>query len=261
MKQYNKVIVSEQQLEDLVRVYSRAIEDGLTFLEHQRVTARGRLDVLMVDGEKSLVVAELKVVEDDGMLMQGLDYYDWVSTHVESFARLHKTTEIDPSQKVRLILIAPSFSQTLINRCKWLKVQVSLFTFVCLQFEKDPEIVPVFTEQQIPETEPLPELVTRDQILNWIKDQDARPRATAFLQEITSWQPTNIVIDPLGATFACSIKINGHVFAYLYPKRQYFVVGTYDAADDWRDFPVRTDEDLNNLRPVVKAAMERHGSR
>ncbi len=33
----------------------------------------------MVDSGKSLIVAELKAVEDDGMLLQGLDYYDYVS--------------------------------------------------------------------------------------------------------------------------------------------------------------------------------------
>jgi hypothetical protein len=44
----------------------------------------------LVDSGRSLVVAELKMVQDDDMLIQGLDYYDYVSTNLEAFARLYK---------------------------------------------------------------------------------------------------------------------------------------------------------------------------
>jgi hypothetical protein len=104
------------------------IEEGLVYLDHQNAAAGGRLDVLMVDSGKSLVVAKLKVTQDDGMLLQGLDYYDYVSNHAESYARLYKTHSIDPTEQVRLFLIAPLFSQTLVNRCKWLDIPISLFT-------------------------------------------------------------------------------------------------------------------------------------
>src|SRR3990170_2588775 len=148
MKRYTKADVSEQELEDLVRRHAGLIEDGLVYVDHQKPAARGRLDVLMVDSGKSLVVAELKVTQDDGMLFQGLDYYDYVSTHVESYARLYKAHGIDPTQQVRLFLVAPSFSQTLVNRCKWLDLPISLFTFNCLKFEGEADVVPIFTEQQ-----------------------------------------------------------------------------------------------------------------
>ena len=111
MKPYKKTDVSEAGLEDLVRRHSGLIEDGLVYVDHQKAAAGGRLDVLLVDSGKSLVVAELKIVQDDGMLLQGVDYYDYVSSHVEAFARLYKPCGIDPTQQVRLFLIAPSFSQ------------------------------------------------------------------------------------------------------------------------------------------------------
>src|SRR3990172_9244739 len=119
MKKYKAVEISENELEDLVRSGADLIEDGLRYLDHQRFTDRGRLDVLFVDSGKSAVVAELKAIEDDGMLLQGLDYYDYVSTNIEAFARLYRASELDPTQPVRLMLIAPSFSQKLLNRSKW----------------------------------------------------------------------------------------------------------------------------------------------
>ena len=45
---YKKVEVAEQQLEDLVRLHTEMIEEGLCYVDHQRPAAGGRLDVLMV---------------------------------------------------------------------------------------------------------------------------------------------------------------------------------------------------------------------
>jgi len=111
MPKYTYVDVSEQQLEDLLRQHVDALEDGLRYVSHQRLTESGRLDVLLVDSGRSLVLAELKVVEDDAMLFQAIDYYDHVSLHLEALVRLYSAFAIDPTQPVRLFLIAPSFSR------------------------------------------------------------------------------------------------------------------------------------------------------
>src|SRR5258707_10196484 len=120
MPKYTHIEVSEQQLEDLVRQHVDSLEEGLRYVHHQRITGSGRLDVLLADSGNSLILAELKVVEDDGMLFQALDYYDYVSSHLEALARLYSAFSIDPAQPVRLFLIAPSFSQSLIANCKWI---------------------------------------------------------------------------------------------------------------------------------------------
>ena len=255
MKKYTKADVSEQELEDIVRRNAGLIEEGLVYLDHQRPAAGGRLDVLLVDSGKSLVVAELKVIQDDGMLVQGLDYYDYVSAHVESFARLYKAHSIDPTQQVRLFLIAPSFSQTLVNRCKWLDLPISLFTFNCLKFEGDADVVPIFTEQQVTAPPEIVEVSNLDDHLNYITDLAVRTKVSALLEEIKNWKPGNISIDPI--KYAISIKVNGRVFAYLYPRRQHYLIATYDTNDDWKEYAVKTDEDLATVKSIAKAAMER----
>ena len=219
MKRYKKVDVSEAALEDLVRQDASLIEDDLVYVDHQKSTTGGRLDVLMVDSGKSLVVAELKVVQDDGMLMQGVDYYDYVSTHIEAFARLYKLHEIDPTQQVRLFLIAPFFSQTLINRCKWIDLPISLFTFHCLKFEGDEDLVPIFAEQPIPTPPEVVEGRTIDDHLEYITDLTVRGKVSALLDEIKNWKPGNISLDPI--KYAISVKVNGRVFARFFPRRKH----------------------------------------
>ncbi len=255
MKKYTKVDVSEQELEDIVRRNPGLIEEGLVYADHQKPAAGGRLDVLLVDSGKSLVVAELKVIQDDGMLVQGLDYYDDVSAHVESFARLYKAHSIDPTQQLRLFLIAPSFSQTLVNRCKWLDLPISLFTFSCLKFEGDADVVPIFTEQQVTARPQIVEASDLNDHLNYITDIAVRNKVIALLEEIKNWKPGNISIDAIKNSI--SIKINGRVFAYLYPRRQHFLIWTYDTSDEWKGYTVKTDEELETVKSVTKAAMER----
>ena len=128
MKKYKIVEVQEKDLEELVRKYPEYIEQGLKYVDHQKRTDRGPLDVLFVDSGKALVVAELKVVEDDSMLVQGIDYYDYITRNIEGLARAYRTKSIsiDPTQRPRLFLVAPSFSVSLLNRCKWIGVHPSI---------------------------------------------------------------------------------------------------------------------------------------
>lgn len=254
MSKYKKIDASEQQLEDLVRQYADAIEDGLIYIDHQQPTASGRLDVLMVDSGKALVVAELKVVEDDGMLLQGLDYYDYLSTHLEAFARLYRAHAPDPSQEARLVLIAPSFSQTLINRCKWIDVPISLFTFSCLKFEGADEIVPIFSEQAIPTPPKPPEVHRLQDHLKYITDAAVRSRLSTLLDDVRAWRTGRIALDAI--KYAISMKVDGHVFAYLHPRRTYFWVSTYNAENTWTDYGIHDDDDLQKVLPIMKAAME-----
>jgi hypothetical protein len=252
---YTKTDVAEQQLEDLVRRHCGMIEEGLSYLDHQRSAAGGRLDILLTDSGNSLVVSELKVVQEDGMLMQGVDYYDYVSTNIEQFARLYKNVNIDPTQQVRLFLIAPSFSQALINRCKWIDLPVSLYTYHCLKFEGDDDLIPVFAEQAIPYPPEVVEVTNLDDHLKYIMDSQMRSKASVLLDEVKTWNSGNISLDPI--KYAVSMKIKGKVFAYFNPRRQFFLLSTYNEQEEWKDYSIKDDDDLDKVKPIMKAAMER----
>lgn len=256
MKPYKKTDVSEAGLEDLIRQHSGQIEDGLVYVDHQKAAAGGRLDVLLVDSGKSLVVAELKIVQDDGMLLQGVDYYDYVSSHVEAFARLYKPHCIDPTQQVRLLLIAPSFSQALVNRCKWINLPISLFTFHCLRFEGDDDLVPIFAEHTIPTPpEVLEKLPTIAGQLAYITDVSVQAKVSSLLDEIKTWRPGSISLDPI--KYAISMKVNGRVFAYFHPRRKHYLLSTYNADEEWTDYSIKDDDDLVKVMPMIRVAMER----
>ena len=249
-----KIDVSEQVLEDLVRTHAEAIEEGLSFVDHQRQTDGGRLDVLLRDTGAALVVAELKVVEDDGMLMQAVDYYDYVHRNLEAFTRLYKKHSVDPKQRPRLFLVAPSFSQGLLNRAKWVDIPISLFTFICLRLEGVDDIIPVFTEQPIPALRDVVEDYTIEDRLNYITDEGVRSTVTALLDEVEQWAQRDVSLDP--TKYAISMKVKGKVFAYLHPRRKHYLIGTYNEEDSWTNYSVRSEEDLGKAKARMKARLE-----
>ncbi|MCL0090212.1 endonuclease NucS [Dehalococcoidia bacterium] len=104
MKRYKEKEITEKELEDRIRQAPDLIEPGLMFLTQQHRTSRGPLDLLLVDDGRALVVAELKTFQDDSMLWQGIDYYDYIATHIEARARSYPDRQIDVAQKPRLFL-------------------------------------------------------------------------------------------------------------------------------------------------------------
>lgn len=254
-KKFNYVEISEKELEDLIRQGPDAIEDGLRFIGHQKQTNRGPLDVLLVDSGGSLVVVELKVVEDDTMLVQGLDYYNDISTNIELLARAYSQFEINPEQDVRLLLVAPSFSVALLNRCKWLDIPVSLFSYRCIQPEGVSEKVPVFNEITIPFVPKIEKPYSLEDRFNYIVNEESRQMAKDFIDEIRSWDARSISVDAI--KYAVSLKFHGTVLCYLSPRREFFHIETNNQEGKWTSFPVHDEEDLENIRTLLKANLEK----
>jgi len=248
MKKYKTVEVSEKALEEMIRKGSDLIEEGLTYIDHQMKTEAGRLDVLFVDSGNALVIGELKVTEDDNMLVQGLDYYDYVTGNIEGLARAYKK-DIDPTQQARMFLIAPSFSMSLMRRCKWIDIPISLFSFTCVRFEGEKDITPIFHEISVPaRLEPI-EVYSIEQNLSYITDGKAKKSAEAFLQEIQEWDKENILIEAL--KYDVSVKLKGRVFFYLAPRRRFFMVYSHDKDGNWVSF-----EDLDQAKVSLKTKYE-----
>ena len=249
MVTYKKVDVSERQLEDLVRRHAAMIEEGSVFVDHQRQTNGGRLDVLMADEEKALIVAELKVVEDDGMLLQGLDYYDYVTRHIEALASLQGLLD-RPEASGSLVSYRASFSQTLMNRCKWLNVEVRLFTFACLKFDGQDEIVPVFVEQNIPTPPPILDAYTIQGHLDYITDDTVQSEISALLDEIKNWKPENITFNAVA--IGVSIRVNNRVFAYVMPRRTNYWIGVHNSENTWIERQIKAPEDLAAVKILIR---------
>ncbi len=125
-------VESEAQLEQMLSECPTAIEDGLKVLERQVPAGRGFIDILAVDGDRTLVVVELKKDSDDRVLTQGLEYYDFVRDNLERFAQGYPDHEINVRVEPRLILVSGAFSPTIMAAARYVDVPLTLYTYVHL---------------------------------------------------------------------------------------------------------------------------------
>jgi len=127
----------KEELEPLLVANPSIIEDGLKVISHQQATDSGPLDILAVDQEGTLVVIELKNEAADGHLDQGLRYYDWCRQNISwiSSAFGPKYT-INADSAPRLMLVAPSFTDTVKRIAKYTSVELELVEYHAFQNEK-----------------------------------------------------------------------------------------------------------------------------
>jgi len=261
MKEYTREELDEKELEDRVRQAPYLIEDGLRFVDHQRKTERGPLDVLLVDRDNTLVVAELKTQEDDGMLMQGLDYYDYISSNIEGVSRVYKEFKINPKQNPRLMLIAPSFTQLLINRCKWISedIQISLYTYQKVVFKDDREDTIIYVPIDIPrKPELLIEVPSIEELIARIGNKSNEELGRLFLREIQEWDKRSVSLDR--KSWGISIKYKGNVMAYWEPRKTgYQRISTYNEEGDWKGYSLKDKDDYERLIDLVKSYYKKLG--
>lgn len=252
MEHYERKDISEAELEDRIRLHPDLIEEGLVFVDRQRRTPRGPLDLLLVDSKKTLVVAELKVVEDDNVLMQTLDYYDYTADKIDTIKRIYKNHNIDSTQMPRLMLIAPSFSHQLVNRCKWITedIQISLYAYQYIKFEDGKKETIVYVPVEItPRVLIEKEAPSIDGHINYILSKEAKILAKKIIDEIQSWDTTNISIS--SKQWGVSIKLNNSVIAYWEPRKNAIRVSTIDKDGEWKGYNINTQEEYKN---VIEAA-------
>jgi len=127
-------IARERDLEEIVNKHPDQIEDGLVYLEHQLHLGRGFLDILLVDSKKTLVTAELKVGDDEGILTQALKHYDSIDSDRDRLAHhFASKARIDENQEPRILLLAPDFSEEIRKAARHIKPKITLLAFEYLK--------------------------------------------------------------------------------------------------------------------------------
>jgi hypothetical protein len=248
-------VKDEPELEDLVISHIDSVEGGLVYLDHQRKTEGGRLDVLCVDQEGVLVVMELKNREDDTMLLQALEYLDYVNENKDRFASFYtkklkhekRDIEIDKSSPPRIVLVAPSFSDALKKCVKYVDEDyaVSLKQFRYLRSKKTGEAAPYFFDVAVETPLVFEEPKTFEDHVNKIADSKLREFCLEVIERIRALGP-GIECQP--ARYWLGFFYRGRRFATLIARRSLFhLYVTTAGARTWQEFPKITIEKKDDL--------------
>jgi Holliday junction resolvase-like predicted endonuclease len=247
MSRLQLIQVSEQELEEFIVKNPDAIEEGFKILSRQWPTDSGPLDILGVDADGTIAIIELKVKEDDGQLIQGLRYYDFISTNIAAIARYFSSGGLSISeQDLRLILVAPSFSQTLRRICKYLDVELELKEYRAYRLPSAEKEI-VFNTVEIEEREKLRLYPDLEQKLGFIQDEGLRNLARRFLEELEKYGIEKRMVHDEWI----SLWFGGRRIATLACKRKFFVIET-ETEGGWKRFRVESESDYNKILTMLK---------
>ncbi|MCS7094680.1 MAG: endonuclease NucS [Thaumarchaeota archaeon] len=248
MGKLKPIQISERELEQYVIENPGDLEEGFRVLYTQWPTDSGPLDILGVDEDGVLVVVELKAREDDGQLLQGLRYYDYVTSNVASIAK-HVSSEGTSvlDDEPRLMLIAPSFSQTLKRICKYVDVDLELKIYKSYKLPSG-EIDVVFESIEIEEREEVKVPPSLEDKLNRIQNDEMRKLAQRFLNdlEILGFEMKMVHDEWI------SLKHGGKRIATMGCMKKFFVIET-QTEGGWKRYRIQSQNEYNKLFELLKA--------
>jgi len=142
-------IESRQQLEQMIVNEINLVEKGLTVIcSNVPINDKTTLDILCHDSNGQLVILQLNVEEDDAMLLQGLQSFDYVDKFKSFLKATYNRHKIDDKEKPRLILIAPSFSDAVrraVESMKGIRIDLYEWEYLKLGDHKGLRLQPIFT--------------------------------------------------------------------------------------------------------------------
>lgn len=218
-----------EELEPMLIAYPDVIEAGLKVISHQHPTDSGPLDILAVDEEGTIVVIELKNEAYEGHLDQGLRYYDWCRQNISWIATaFSKNFKINPESTPRLMLVAPSFTDTVKRIAKYVEAELELVEYRAFQNEKGERGL-ICTRIDFGSAPEPPEIPSLDKKIAHFRSEKAR---SLFKMAIEQLNKRGVDIKPLNGLWS-SMWYRGKRFGYIAPRQQFFVVDTLRPDGNW----------------------------
>ena len=115
-------VESKQELEQMITKDINQVEKGLTVVcSHVPISDKTTLDILCHDSNGQLVILQLNVNEDDNMLLKGIQSLDYVDKFKSFLKATYNKHKINEKKKPRLILVAPTFSETVCHAVEYMQ--------------------------------------------------------------------------------------------------------------------------------------------
>lgn len=223
--------ISEKELERIIVENPELIEEGFQIVANQLYTDSGPLDILAVDKNGYLCVIELKSEANEGHLDQGLRYYDWCVQNLAWILKAYSSKfNIVTKDRPCLMLVAPSFTDTVLRIAKYVGDNAYLYLYKYIAFEDECGekgiTCTVIDYGEIPESPIIP---TREKIVKRVKDEKVKELFYAVLSEL---EQRGIEERPL-KTYQFSFWCKGKRFMYLWPEPNCFGASILSTDSSW----------------------------
>jgi Holliday junction resolvase-like predicted endonuclease len=238
-------IGERDKLEPMLVANPDVIEEGLRVITHQQQTNTGPLDILGVDADGTLVVIELKNEAAEGHLDQGLRYYDWCRQNIAWIGQAFKQYEVNDKAFPRLILIAPSFTDTVRQISKYVAIGVDLklYEYQAVENEKGEKGL-ICREVDFGEPPEPPSIIPLADKAKKFQDPKVKKLWERVIAELPKQQ---IEVKPVSG-YTVTLWYKGKRFMVMRPRRKWFSVDVLSPAGGWGGLVnISTKKDWNKL--------------
>jgi len=246
-------IGERDKLEPMLVANPEVIEDGLRVITHQQQTNTGPLDILGVDIDGTMVVIELKNEAAEGHLDQGLRYYNWCRQNIAWISEAYKDYGINIKNLPRLVLIAPSFTETVTQIAKYVAigVELKLFEYMAVENEKG-ESGLICKELDFGEPPEQPRIMSLSDKAKKFEDAKVKKLWEKILEEL----PKNgIEVKAVGG-YTITLWYKGKRFMYMRARRKWISVNIISPAGGWDGLvSVSNRKDWNKLDGRIRKCM------
>jgi hypothetical protein len=233
-------IEKEHELEQLIIKNPDEVEEGLIFLTHQQQVSGGFIDVLCVDKDGIFVIIELKISDDDGIILQGLHYYDYVMLNKAAIAnQFSSKAKFNLDEEPRIILIAPYFSERVKKASKYVTPQLRLMEFVHLKTSKGEKGL-FFKELKIDTEEEYSPPKPIERIVEYIHFPKTRGLCNDIVKTITN-ECKELDEPKTAGNTGIRFRFKNRKIADIWVKRSFFWIGCFQDPHDW--FRIKTKND------------------
>ena len=221
-------IQEHTQLEPMLKADLAVLEEGLRVVASQLQTDSGPLDILAVDSDGTLIVVELKDEAAEGIIDQGLRYYDWCIQNLPWISRAYKEFNIDPKVAPRLYLVAPSFTDNVKRIAKYINIELKLFVYQAVENDLGEQAL-ICNELDYGDVPEPPQVPTIDEKLAYITDDKVRDLFKTIINELKA---RGIEVRPVGGlNMTCWYK--GKRFMWISPRKRWIVANVLSLGGTW----------------------------
>jgi hypothetical protein len=146
-------VESREELEQMITNEMNQIEKDLTVIcSNVPINEKATIDILCHDGNGQLVILQLSVNEDDIMLLHGIQSMDYIDKFKSFLKATYNKHKIDDTERPRLILIAPSFSDAVrraVESMKEMRIDLYEWEYLKLGDHKGLRLQPIFSWKPI----------------------------------------------------------------------------------------------------------------
>jgi len=239
-------IKDEKELEHLIVNEPSVVEEGLKIIKHQLPTDAGPSDIICVDENGRVGIMELKVIEEDYMLLQAFKYFDYVNENLDAIKNMFPDFNIDPGKNPRILLVAPGFSPTLIKAVKNIsEPTIELYRYFYLENEAGKKELFCKAIEITGPRKPV-RIVTLEDHIEYIREESLRRLCKALIKNIRDIGPR---IEVIPTQFYIGLQFKGRLIARIQTFRERFdffyppekISGSWE---EWEYIQVSSKEDI-----------------